>query len=65
MNTRSLFTTLAMSALIADPKRRIALARKGQEWVEATHSPVIRTAQLDDLRAVLDTAARARTNGPQ
>ena len=55
----------AMSALIADPRRRIALARKGQAWVEATHSPVMRAAQLDDLRTALGTAARARTNGPQ
>ena len=53
----------AMSALISDPRRRMALARNGQEWVEANHSPVIRTAQLDDLRTALDTAARARTTG--
>lgn len=53
----------AISALIADPGRRKTLARKGQEWVEATHSPVIRATQLDDLRIALDTAARARTTG--
>ncbi len=53
----------AMSALIADPGRRISLARNGQAWVEATHSPVIRTAQLDALRTALDTAGRVRMNG--
>ena len=54
----------ALSDLIADPKKRVALARAGQAFVAATHTPAVRSAQLDDLREALvahkATPVRAR-----
>lgn len=52
--------TVAISALIADPQARIALARAGQAWVETMHAPGVRAAQLDDLRVAVNAARLAR-----
>lgn len=43
----------ALTALIADPKARLARARSGQAFVAETHTPAVRSAQLDDLRETL------------
>lgn len=48
----------AMSALIDDPERRVAMARAGQNFVARVHAPEIRARQLDDLRDDLTVAAR-------
>ncbi|WP_428152359.1 glycosyltransferase family 4 protein [Brevundimonas sp.] len=40
----------ALTELITNPAGRLDLARSGQAFVAATHSPVARSAQLDDLR---------------
>ncbi|AQR63547.1 hypothetical protein BZG35_13870 [Brevundimonas sp. LM2] len=40
----------AMDALIADPARRLALAREGQAYVAREHTPARRAAELDALR---------------
>lgn len=40
----------AMDALIADPARRLALARAGQAYVTREHTPARRAAELDALR---------------
>ena len=53
----------ALTALITDPERRLALARAGQAFVAATHTPAVRSAQLDDLReslTALKSPVRAR-----
>ncbi|MGV3580073.1 glycosyltransferase family 4 protein [Brevundimonas sp.] len=40
----------ALTSLIQDPARRIELARAGQDFVTANHTPAARAAQLDTLR---------------
>lgn len=40
----------ALTDLIMDPAARLDIARSGQAFVAATHSPAVRSAQLDDLR---------------
>ena len=40
----------ALSGLILDPVGRVALARAGQEFVTAHHTPAVRAAELDALR---------------
>lgn len=40
----------ALTDLILDPTFRLDIARSGQAFVAATHSPAVRSAQLDDLR---------------
>jgi len=50
----------ALTTLIRDPVARLELARGGQSFVAATHSPAKRSAQLDDLRQGL-VAHRATT----
>lgn len=49
----------ALSALILDPEARQAMARAGQAFVMAHHTPAVRAAQLDTLRETL-VADRAR-----
>ena len=53
----------AMTALILDPKRRLALAQGGQTFVMTTHTPAVRSAQLDALRETL--VARRSAKGLQ
>lgn len=48
--------TAAITALIDDPERRLALARAGQSRVTDLYSPAIRAAELDDLRRDLFAA---------
>jgi glycosyltransferase involved in cell wall biosynthesis len=45
--------TKAMTALVENSKKRIAMARAGQAFVAAVHAPAVRSAQLDDLRETL------------
>ena|GEM_PF-112728 len=52
----------AISALIADPQTRVSMASAGQQWVEETHSPAVRAAQLDDLRVALHAAHSAESD---
>ncbi|WGM31840.1 glycosyltransferase family 4 protein [Brevundimonas sp. NIBR11] len=40
----------AITGLILDPVRRVDMARAGQAFVMANHSPAVRAAQLDALR---------------
>lgn len=40
----------ALTDLILDPAGRLEIARSGQAFVNAVHSPGVRSAQLDDLR---------------
>jgi len=42
--------TRALSDLIADPARRVALGKAGQAWIAEVHSAPVRAAQVDDLR---------------
>jgi glycosyltransferase involved in cell wall biosynthesis len=51
---------VALCDLIDDPGRRLRMARAAQAFVTATHSPVVRAAELDGVRADL-AARRART----
>lgn len=52
----------AMIDLIQDPVRRLELARAGQAFVTANHTPAVRAAQLDRLRE--DLVSR-RTPAPR
>ncbi|MFC5344425.1 glycosyltransferase family 4 protein [Brevundimonas staleyi] len=45
----------ALTDLIRDPARRLELARGGQAFVMANHTPAVRAAQLDKLREDLVT----------
>lgn len=40
----------ALTDLVMDPAARLDIARSGQAFVVANHSPLVRSAQLDDLR---------------
>lgn len=52
----------ALTDLIQNPVRRLELARAGQAFVTATHTPTVRAAQLDRLRE--DLVSR-RTPAPR
>ncbi|RZJ00872.1 MAG: glycosyltransferase [Brevundimonas sp.] len=54
----------AMERLIGDEALRLTLARGGQAHVAATHTPAVRTVQLDDLRQRLDDDRRGRSGLP-
>lgn len=43
----------ALSGLILDPVARVEMARAGQAFVVANHTPAVRAAQLDTLRETL------------
>jgi len=43
----------AITGLILDPARRVAMARAGQAFVMANHTPAVRASQLDTLRETL------------
>lgn len=49
----------ALTGLILDPAARVALARAGQAFVMAHHTPAVRASELDALRETL-VAQRAR-----
>lgn len=51
----------ALTGLIQDPARRLKMARAGQAFVVANHTPAVRSAQLDALRE--DLVARRATRG--
>lgn len=51
--------TRALSDLMADPARRIAMAKSGQAWVADVHSAAVRAAQVDDLRERLLAAPKS------
>ena len=51
----------AITGLILDPVRRVEMARAGQAFVMANHTPAIRAAQLDTLREALVTQRVAPT----
>ena len=53
----------ALTGLIGDPERRLKLARDGQAFVVSTHSPQVRSAQLDALREAV-VAGRRFEAGP-
>lgn len=53
----------AMTDLIGDPQRRLMLAKGGQAYVAATHSPQVRSSQLDALREAVVAGRRSRA-GP-
>jgi glycosyltransferase involved in cell wall biosynthesis len=50
----------AMTRLIDDPALRLTMARDGQRYVAATHTPAARTVQLDDLRQQLADERRTK-----
>jgi len=54
----------AIDSLIRDDDRRIAIARAGQAYVIAMHSPACRASQLDLLRAQLVAPAPAMFGVP-
>ena len=45
--------TEAMWGLVENADRRVAMARAGQDFVAAVHTPAVRADQLDDLRETL------------
>ncbi len=54
----------ALTELILDPVARLARARAGQAFVAASHSPAVRSAQLDDMRERLVAERRVSQNHP-
>lgn len=50
----------AICALILDDHRRLAIARAGQAYVAAVHSPASRAGQLDLMRAELSVSHSAK-----